>query len=252
MPSGPGNLATTRSSANWIPNWILLFATLALLLVAGCGVGDWPDRQPLLADNVRIDSLHFVPSDWRFVLIDSTTTIRFRGIHVGYRCSEILLLDLDSIAGGPDFTFRPKSRIRLPSQPDCPLDSAAGRDSLLTHVFRSGDDSVILRNSSDSVTDRARLVRGKVSFDSIQKVLGIARTIDQGHLSYRDTLGNLPRQLLADTLSSCQFLNQATVAHLGGDTVKVRLSLVTLDSASVPDACQGTHADSIPVVPVAP
>lgn len=213
----------------------------------GCGEPTWTDRQPLVADNVRIDSVLFVPAGWRFVLVDSITTVRFRGIHLGYRCSEILELDLDSAASGKGFAFRPKSRVQLPAEPDCPLDSSAGRDSLVTHVFRSGGDSAILRNSSDSVTDGRILARGKVSYDSIQKVLGIARTIDQGHLFYRDTLGALPRQLFADTLSSCQFLNQATVEKMGGDTVKVRLSLVTLDSASVPDACHGEHADSIGV-----
>ena len=48
-----------------------LFTVGCLLLLAGCGQGTWPDRDPAPVDNIRVDSLRFRPEGGRYVLADS-------------------------------------------------------------------------------------------------------------------------------------------------------------------------------------
>ena len=218
----------------------LSFLGLVLTLcLAGCGQGVWPDRQPTIVEDIRVDGVSFVPAKSRFVLRDSTTKVLFKGYHPGYLCSEVLDLGLDPVASSSPLAFGPKTRIRLPADADCPLDSS-GRDTLITKVFGAGNDSIIrLINSTGSLTDSARLVRGRFSNDSLTGVpAGIVHTFSRGRWTYLDSTSQLPRRLFADSLTVCEYLNRATYSRQDS-IVKVQISLVTLDPAFAPDSCHG-------------
>jgi hypothetical protein len=83
--------ALRKTRAAWGSAWML-----AALL--GCGKGVWPDRDPVIVDGIRVDSLKFLPSGSRFVLEDSLTSILFRKFRPGYLCSRILKLDAEPLS----------------------------------------------------------------------------------------------------------------------------------------------------------
>ncbi len=211
------------------------------VLFTGCGQSTWSDRQPAIVEGIRVDSLRFLPAHSRFVLIDSATKVLFKGYHVGYGrhagydCTEILEMKLESLTKSQPAAFGPKTRVRLPTGVDCPLDTA-GQDSLLSYVFPAGRDSIIrLYNSSGRLTDSAMLVRGRLFQDSLKgKPSGEAHLFTQGHWTFLDSTAAIRRRLFVDSLGCGDFLNRGTYSiHV--DTVKVRISWVTLDSP-----CQGS------------
>ncbi len=228
----------------------LSLSALAIIWAAifsGCGQSTWSDRQPAIVEGIRVDSLRFVPAHSRFVLLDSASKVLFKGYHVGYGlhagydCIEILDMKLESLSKSQPAAFGPKTRVRLPTGVDCPLDTA-GQDSLLTYVFPAGGDSIIrLRNSSGRLTDSAMLVRGRFFQDSLKgKPSGETHVFAQGHWSFLDSTATIRRRLFVDSLGCNDFLNQGTYA-IKLDTVKVRVSWVTLDSP-----CQGSpHTQEI-------
>lgn len=218
-------------------------SAIALLLLA-CGGSVYPDRDPATVENVRVESARFLPLGGRFILADSATPIRFTGVHTGFDCSKILEMGLAAAPAGTPPAYRPFTRVQLPAAPDCPVDTA-GRDTAFTLVFPAGPDPIRLANSSGLITDSAEVIRGTLEYDSLIGLLGIAGTISKGAWSFRDSSSIGPRQVRGDSLSSCLFLNQATWSK-ANDTVKVRLSFVTLDSAAAPDACHGVpRVDSL-------
>jgi hypothetical protein len=223
-----------------------------LFALAGCGVGSSIDREPQIVEGIRVDSVRILPFGSRFVLRDSATRILFRKFHPGYLCSEILELDLAAAGGGNPPVFLPKSSVRLPASGDCAVDSS-GRDSIIVHVFGTGLDTVRLANSAGKPTDRAEVVRGVMSFDSLQGNFSPGHpTFMRGHLTVVDSTGGVARSLYADSLSSCQHLNQADFTP-NGDSLKVRLSLVTVDAAASADTCRGpVHSETIPILKAAP
>lgn len=218
----------------------IIFASL----LTACGGSVYPDRDPTTVENIRVESARFLPLGGRYILADSATSIRFTGVHTGYECSKILEMGLAATPAGIPPAYRPFTRVQLPASPDCPVDTA-GRDTAFTLVFPAGPDPIRLANSSGAVTDSAEVVRGTLEYDSLIGVLGIAGTISKGAWSFRDSSGIGPRQVRGDSLSSCRFLNQATWSK-EKDTVRVRLSFVTLDSAAAPDTCHGApRVDSL-------
>jgi hypothetical protein len=233
------------------------FRTLGLwlsvtLVLLGCGQSIWPDRQASIVEDIRVDSLKFVPRHARYILKDSLTSIHFKGYHLGYgdrighECSKVFDMHLEVVSASRPNTFGPKTRIRLPSDALCPIETS-GRDTVLTKIFNTQSDSSIhLVNSSGIITDSVQIVQGQFSVDSLSGVPdGLARTISLGRWTFLDSTSQTPRRLFADSLSSCEFLNQGTYAT-NEDTVKVRLSLVTLDSTSVVDRCHGPkHQEEI-------
>jgi hypothetical protein len=218
---------------------------MAFSALAGCDQSVYPDREPAVVEGIRVDSLRFLPRGTRFVLADSATQVRFVRFHPGYACTQVLTMTLARTDTGAVPTFFPSTKVRLPAAPDCPVDSG-GRDSLIAHVFGAGTGAVRLANSSGAITDSAIVARGSMAFDTLNGVKGIAGTVSKGRWTLRDSSVLAPRLLFADSLSSCEFLNQADYANKG-DTVTVRLSWVTLDAAVSPDSCRGpAHADSVP------
>lgn len=207
------------------------------ILLAACGQSVYPDRDPVTVENIRVEGARFLPLGGRFILADSASSIRLIGIHTGYRCSEILEMGLAAMPTGNPPAFLPSTRIRLPAAPDCAVDSA-GRDTSITRAFPAGPDTVVrLANSSGVITDAATVIRGTLQFDSLIAVptLGF---ITKGPWVFRDSSVNAPRKLFGDSLSSCRKFNHATWSK-SKDTVKVRLSFVTFDSAAAPDSCHG-------------
>ncbi len=224
----------------------LLRVVVILPILNGCDSNEWPNRKSSVAENLRIDSLRFFPGPRRFVLIDSMTQIQFKDIHRGYSCAQIQEMGLDSVSDSALLSVRPKSRAKLPSNPDCAIDKKE-IDSVLSFQFFGGHDSLVLQNSFRIKTDQAKLVRGKITTDSIRgNVTGSGHTFDSGRWFYRDTLGELTRQVYSNKISKCEFLNWAESVRQG-DTVKVRLSWVTLDSMSSHYNCDSTYTDTIPV-----
>lgn len=226
-----------------------IMALLALLAAGGCGVEDSLDRKAAQVDGIRIDSVRILPLGGRYVLSDSATRLLFRKFHPGYACSEILRLDLDSLPGGEPPALRPESSIRLPPSENCALDSL-GRDSIVVHVFRNASGFFRVANSAGRPTDSAQAVRGAMAFDSLHgKFSDLTRTFSGGHFTVIDSGGGVPRQLYAESLASCRYLNHAEFTE-SGDSLKVRLSIVTLDSSA---SCGGgIHPDSIPILKAAP
>jgi hypothetical protein len=218
----------------------------AAAFLAACGGGVYPERDPATVENVRVESARFLPSGGRFILADSVTRIGFTGIRIGYACSEILNVDLASVPAGTPPAFRPSTRVRLPASPDCAVDTA-GIDTVVTHAFPGAHNAMRVRlaNSTGAVTDSALLVNGTIGYVILSGVPGIAGTLSNGPWTFRDSSGLAPRRIYGDSLPSCRHLNQATFAK-SKDTVTVRLSFVTLDSAAAPDACLGgVHSDSL-------
>jgi hypothetical protein len=105
-----------------------------------------------------------------------------------------------------------------------------------------------LANSTGSITDSAALVAGEIAFDSLAGVFSpVTHVFSSGHYSVVDSGGGRGRYLYVDTLACGQYLNQAE-ARGNGDTLKVRLSLVTLDASAAPDSCLGsTHEDTVAI-----
>lgn len=218
----------------------------AAAFLAACGGGVYPERDPATMENVRVEGARFLPPGGRFILADSATRIGFTGMQIGYACSEILTVELASIPAGTPPAFRPSTRVRLPASPDCAVDTA-GIDTVVLHAFPGapGATRVRLANSNGAVTDSALLVNGTIGYVLLSGVPGIAGTLSNGPWTFRDSSGLAPRRIYGDSLPSCRHLNQATYAK-SKDTVTVRLSFVTLDSAAAPDACLGEpHADSL-------
>ncbi|MEO7426276.1 MAG: hypothetical protein ABI036_13895 [Fibrobacteria bacterium] len=231
------------------------FGTLALMLIAamglpglhGCGVGSEVDREPSIVTGIRLDSVIFVPAGSRFILKDSTTELLIRRFFPGYACSQVLEMDLDSAASGNPPAYSPLTRVQLPAAANCALDSAEGRDTSITHVFRAGE-LIRLANSAGSITDSAALVQGEFEYDSLAGVFSsVTHVFSSGHYSVVDSGAGTGRYLYIDTLACGQYLNHAE-ARESGDTLKVRLSLVTLDPGSAPDSCRGsTHEDTVAI-----
>ncbi|MEO6097946.1 MAG: hypothetical protein ABIW76_20705 [Fibrobacteria bacterium] len=219
-------------------------AGAALLCLAACGEGVYGDRKPTAVDNIHVDSVRILPFGSRFVIADAPTRLRFMRFNTGYTCSEVLRMELSSLPSGSPAAFRPVSRIRLPSVPDCALDSA-GRDTTVIHIFSGNLDSARVANSSGQVTDRAQVVRGTLGLDSLVGVLGPDGTLSKGPWTFRDSSSQAPRMLFGEPLVSCRAFNQASYARFK-DSVSVRFSYVTLDPSADLDYCQsGAHADSI-------
>lgn len=226
-------------------------ASLALLALGACGIEVWPDRESAVVENIRVDRVATFPEGSRFILRDSLTPILISGYHAGYLCSEILEMGLDSgLTGNDRPTFRPRTRVRLPEVPDCPLETA-GRDTSITRVFGAGMDTVWFANSSDLITDSAAVVTGRIAYDTIRGVpAGVVSEFEIGRWRYQDSTiqGSILR---ADSLTSCEFPDWAEVSrppgYKAGDTVMVRIALITLDSAASPDSCGGLRVDSLMV-----
>ena len=222
-----------------------LAVKMAAGVFAACGGGVYPDREPATVENVRVESARFLPLGGRFILADSATGIRFTGMHIGYSCSEIINVGIAPVMTGNPLAFRPSTRVRLPATPDCPVDTA-GLDTTVTDVFPGAPAPIRIRlaNSTGAVTDSARLIRGSLEYDSLEGVI-TPGYIAKGPWLFRDSSSNGPRQFYGNDLPSCRFLNHATWSKTK-DTVKVRLSYVTFDSAAASGACRGeVHMDSL-------
>jgi hypothetical protein len=226
---GRGGSAFAASAA------IACSAALALVLSA-CGGDDWPDRDPLVIENAPVDSLEFLPRGSRFLLADSPSSVRVRGYHLGYACTEVLAFRLDR-RGTPSPSWSARIRLRLPPAPTCAQDTAA-RDSTLALRFAASDGPVIrLADSLGVLLDTATLVRGVLSFDSLVHKAPALATFN-GRFHYRDTSGLLRRELATDSLGACESLNHAEFRRRG-DTTVVRYSWVTREPASPSDSCAG-------------
>ena len=234
----------------------LVMAWTAIL--SGCDQSTWSDRQAAVVEGIRIDTVRFVPAHSRFILRDSATKILFKGYHVGYgnhpgyNCTEILEMRLAPIPASQPAAFGPKTRIRLPTGLDCPIDTA-GHDTLFTYVFPTGLDSIIrLQNSLGKVQDSAKLVRGRMNQDSIKGVPSReTHVLSQRRWQFLDSTSLFRQRIYADSLGCGEFLNQGTFSKKG-DMVKVRVSWVTLDSAFTPDTCRVKfHQEEIFLNPVA-
>jgi len=228
----------------WISSIVLGFFLLAS---NGCGINVWDDRDGTVARNIRIDSLQFVPSLTRFVLADSITPIRFRGMHLGFTCSEILSLGLDSNLHDTYLILKPTSKIKLPAEPSCPVDTSSHRDTVIDFKFKSLKKpfSLVLHNSLDSLTNTAFLIRGKIFSDTLNGVLDSSKNVVMNSLVFhQDSLGSLKNQLHLENVSSCTFLNTAKMTNKG-DTVQIRYTWISQDSSTAQDLCHTNHSDSI-------
>ena len=222
-----------------------------LLLLAGCGQGTWPDRDPTPVDNVRVDSLKFRPEGGRYVLVDSSWEILFLKFRPGYACSKVLRLAVEPAQIlSSRLELKPVIRVQPPAKPTCAFDSE-GRDSVIAYVFRSVDgDSAVLLDSKGGPTDRAKLVRGALHTDSLAYVRPGNGSMARGDYLYLDSAASRQRMLVSgNSLPACQVLNQAEYRN-AGDTVKVRFTWVTLQPKD-PDSCLATrpHLDTVPVRP---
>ncbi len=239
----------------------LAFFFSGLVFISGCGQSIWSDRTSSKVDNIRIDSVLILPKNSRFIFADSSTGIQVKGLHLGYVCSKILNLNL-SLKSSSDpsdtihtLTYGLESQIQLPEQPTCAIDSGK-KDTVLYKVFTGSADSIYLVNSLGKRNSAARLVHGKLNFDSFKGKLNLetyhgleAKVIhssDSLPWTYRDTLGTRPRMLFSDSLNSCRLLNTASVQNKG-DTIQVDFSYIVLDSLTVADTCKGFRRDSISV-----
>jgi hypothetical protein len=224
-----------------------LLMAMGLSTLHGCGVGSEIDRKPSVVTGIRLDSVILLPVGSRFLLRDSSTRLLFRKFYPGYACSQVLEMDLDSVAVGNPPAYPPLTRVRLPAAADCALDSAGGRDTSISHVFREGR-MIRMANSAGRVTDSATLVSGRLAFDSLAGLFSpVTHVFSSGHYSVVDSGGETARHLYVDSLACGQYLNQAE-AYSRADTLKVRLSLVTLDSSAATDSCRGfTHEDTVTV-----
>lgn len=240
--------------ASLLKNILVGTCLMGVFFFTSCGVHQYDNREGTIATNIRIDSLQFVPQGTRFILADSSTAIRFKGIHLGFLCSEILKLGFDSTFDLNTLVLTPISQIRLPAEPSCAIDTTQHRDSIFKLIFKEGNKpiSVVLQNSSNSVTASATILRGKIFTDSIDTVLSPTNnslTIKSGKDSifFQDTLGVLKRQLIAKTVSSCLFLHQATLVKKDSMSTKVRYSWILKDSTLAQNKCHEKHNDTIAV-----
>jgi hypothetical protein len=222
-----------------------VFAALGLA-AAACSVDPGQGRAGTVATGIAIDSVRFLPFGSRFVLRDSAAPIAFLGYHAGYVCSRFLDLGLKDEPEGEPLAFRPSTRVRLPGEDECALDSG-GRDTSAVHVFRDGD-TIRLANSAGKITAKAELVSGRLDSNTIRGVPDSNGIFTVGKLTYRDSpaAGKL---LDADSVPDCMYLNSAEWAKGAGDTVAVHLTWVTLDPEASAGGCEGARTDQILVLP---
>lgn len=244
-------LKVLSASDNALTRMAAAVSVVLLAFVGACGIQVWPDRESAVVEGVRVDRVRAMPEGSRFILRDSLTSILLEGYHAGYLCSEILEIGLDSgLTGNGRPTFGPRTRVRLPEAPDCPADTG-GRDTVLTRVFGSGADTVWFANSSGDITDTAAVVSGRVSYDTVRGVpKGVVQSFEAGRWTYLDSAiqGKI---LYSDSLNSCELpewaVDSRPADYAPGDTVEIRIALITLDSAESPDACAGIRRDSLRV-----
>jgi hypothetical protein len=220
-------------------------------LIASCSLDEYPDRDPLVVESAPVDSLEFLPPGVRYLLADSASRVLVAGYRPGYACTEITDLGLERRPGWDPSGFTAKVGFRLPAEPTCPLVDSA-RDSVVEMRFGESDGPVVrLLDTAGRVLDRAELVRGTLSSDSLFHV-SPALTATKGRFTYRDSSGFLGRQLFADSLGACELLNHADFA-VRRDTTVVRYSWVTLDPAFAPDSCSGAaRQDTLTPLPARP
>lgn len=225
-------------------------AFLFALLAAACSLEPWSGREGSVVENVQVDTLRFLPYGGIYILRDSTTPIRHIGFRTAYKvgkdCSVILSMGVDSVPVGMPPAFPAVSRIRLPGNPETCVIDTGGQTKVIPHTFKDGT-TIRIANSALKITDSATLVRGKIAFDSIKGVTGLAGTYSVGGMLFRDSSSLAERFLFSDTVPSCKRLNQADFwkgDSLGkGDTIMVRYSWVTLDAS---EGCSGPAArDSV-------
>lgn len=222
-------------------------------LAASCSLEPWSGREGTFAEDIRIDTLRFLPYGSRYVLRDSATPIRFIDISTGYAlgpgCASILAMGVDSIPRGTPPAYAADSRVRLPGNPEnCAVDSG-GRDTTFSHVFTDGS-IVRLSNSALKITDSATLVAGTMRRDSIKGIPGDALTFQVGPLTFRDSSSLAPRFLFSDTVHPCKRMNHADFwkgdSTGKGDTITVHYSWVILDPVET-DCGGAAQRDSVPV-----
>ncbi len=236
------------------PKTMFLAAAVAgLIWAVGCTESEWPDRDPLVVDEVPVDSLEFLPPGARFALEDSLTPVLFRGFRAGYACTQVQLLELEPRAAGPASPSGLAARVRLqlPGNAACPVEASPRDDSLLRRFARGDGPTLRLLDTVGGVLDSVALVRGVLAFDSLE-LEPPALSTSRYRFFYDDTAGGQPRLLSADSLNSCEFLNHADYLR-SGDTVRVRYSWVTLDPAPENDSCRGDlHGDALEPLPRRP
>ncbi len=222
------------------------FAAFALM-AAACAVDPGQERPGTVVNGIAVDSVRFLPYGSRFILRDSAAPVAFLGYHAGYVCSRFLEMGIKDAPEGEPAAYRPATRISLPGNDECALDSG-GRDTSAAHVFRAGD-SIRLATPAGKVTDSARLVAGRMDSNSIKGVPGKDRSFSVGKLTYRDSSAS-GKVLEADSVPACMYLNTAEWAKGTGDTVAIRMTWVMVDPESDPNGCaHPARAERIPVLP---
>lgn len=244
-PEAPRRSGPRRRPGAGAAALVLWAALAAAYALSACSGDEWPERDPIVIERAGVDSLEFLPAGTRYILADSLTSVRVRGLRLGYACTRILAMDLEENTFVQPPGFAARIRLELPSAPTCAaLDSAV--DTVIQRRFDASEGpDIILLDTAGAPFDTAVLVRGTSVLDSFVHVPGsIANITIAGRFTWYDTATVSPRTLAADSLNSCELLSHAEWSRRR-DTTTVRYTLVTLDSAASPDSCRGTRTDRI-------
>ncbi len=191
-------------------------------------------REPTKVSTIQVDSLRFLPVGKRFIT-DSNAQILFQHIHAGFKCSMISPFGMNSDMHGDTLFLSPNIGAILPANENCALDSN-GRDSISLFYFHDSLNSIQLRNSKGTVTDKALRVKAHSYADSFLLIKGISQQSDSSRFAFSDTAGIFPRLLRAKSLTACEALNYANYRKYG-DTLKITFGWVLFDSLLVPTHC---------------
>jgi hypothetical protein len=242
-----------------------LLSRLALLgvvgiatLIPGCGFEPWPDREPLLIEDLPARALFIATPPQRFFHATDSLTLTISGMRTGYACTRILQVTINQDTVDSDsshFLLRPLIQAEVPTTPSCAIETKRDttvqtlwqgrRPATLYLVGSSKDTSESLKDFDDTVI----VVAGKSHLDTLVHVKNESGITSKGFFTFQDTVAKQLAQLRVDSLPPYAALNFAWAERLG-DTVKVEIGWSDVDSQTDRSVfkCDSTfHSDSLPV-----
>jgi hypothetical protein len=241
-----------------LPSRLAFFGLVGMAtLITCCGFEPWPDREPLLIEDLPTTALQLATPPQRFFHPTDSLTLTISGMGTGYACTRILQVTIQDSATSDSnsMLLRPLIQAEVPTTPNCAIETK--RDTTLQILWK-GRHTVILYlqgNSKDtnltpeSFDDTVIVVEGRPHMDTLVHVKNADGLTRKGFFTFHDTVANQLAQLRVDSLPPYAALNFARAERLG-DTVKVAIGWSDMDSqieASIFKCDTTFHSDSLSV-----
>ena len=226
--------------------WALL---LALSLLTACNQSSWPDHEPSVIENAGADSVKAWPPRLRYALPGDNIIVAVKGLRRIYDCARVESLEWSAVDSAGATYLAPRARVELPALPECAL--STGLDTALDTLAPATGQKLYLRTPAGAITDSVLSIAGTGVVEGFQHPPGDSLHVYR-RFTFRDsTAGHPRREVYADSMVTCEFVQGATWRRLhGGDTLSINIRSILaspLDTAVLP-ACAGLHSDTVEAV----